>query len=169
MKAYAVYAERMIPRPTGAESDKRSAKRYSVRLAGRYLLPDRTEWDCQSVDLSTTGVLLRGQARPYHGQIVVAYLAEIGRIEGRIVRLRDDEFALCIQTTERKRQQLSVWLQRLANGESVPRRLDPAVLEKAAERSQASPQPPEIPAVKAPPAAASDDGYRKYLKLMENF
>jgi hypothetical protein len=159
----------MIPRLTGTESDKRSAKRYPVRLAGRYLLPDRTEWDCHSVDLSTTGVLLRGQARPYHGQIVVVYLAEIGRIEGRMVRLRDDEFALCIQTTDRKRQQMAVWLQGLANGESVPRRLDPAMLEKVAERTQAPPQAPEILPVKAPPAAVSDDGYQKYLKLMANF
>ncbi|MFY8041240.1 MAG: PilZ domain-containing protein [Bosea sp. (in: a-proteobacteria)] len=152
---------------TGSEADKRRAKRHQVRLAGRYLLADRTEWDCQTVDMSPVGLLLRGQARPYHGQIVVVYLAGLGRIEGTVVRLKSDEFALRIQATDRKREQLAAWLEGLANGESAPRRIDPAVLERAAEQAaerawiqdQAQPEAPAPSQPTVHPAV----GYRIYL------
>jgi hypothetical protein len=146
---------------------KRRAKRHQVSLAGRYLLADRTEWVCQTVDMSPTGVLLRAQARPYPGQIVVVYLSAFGRIEGSVARLKPDGFALSIQATDRKREQLAVCLEKLANGESVPRRIDPAVLEKAveqaAERVQAP--PPTLITVSAPSHSAVHPaaGYRIYL------
>ena len=157
----------MIPSLTGSEADKRRAKRHQVRVAGRYLLADRTEWDCQAVDMSPIGLLLRGQARPYHGQIVVVYLAGLGRIEGTVVRLKADEFALRIQATDRKREQLAAWLEGLANGESAQRRIDPAVLERAAEqaalraRMQAQ-APPEAP-TSSQPAVQPAVGFRTYL------
>ncbi len=149
------------------EADKRRTKRHQVSLAGRYLLADRTEWVCQTIDISPTGVLLRGPARPYPGQIVVVYLSAFGRIEGSVVRLKPDGFALHIQATDRKREQLAMWLEKLANGESAPHRIDPAVLEKAAEQAAVRVQVPLQPliAVSGPihravhPAA----GYRIYL------
>ena len=149
------------------KADKRRAKRHQVRLAGRYLLADRTEWVCQTVDVSPVGILLRAQARPYYGQIVVVYLSTFGRIEGSVARLQPDGFALHIQATDRKREQLAVCLEKLANGESVPRRIDPAVLEKAVEqaavRVQAPPQ--ALTAVSAPrhPEVHPTAGYRIYL------
>lgn len=149
------------------EADKRRAKRHQISIAGRYLLADRTEWVCQTVDISPTGVLLRGPARPYPGQIVVVYLSAFGRIEGSVARLKPDGFALHIQATDRKREQLAMWLEKLANGESAPRRIDPAVLEKAAEQAAVRVQAPQQPltAVPAPkyPAVHPAAGYRIYL------
>jgi hypothetical protein len=157
----------MVPSLTGSEADKRRAKRHQVRVAGRYLLADRTEWDCQTVDMSPTGVLLRGLARPYHGQIVVVYLAGLGRIEGTVVRLKVDEFALRIQATDRKREQLAAWLEGLANGENAPRRIDPAVLERAAEqaaeRARMQAQAPPVAPAPSQPAVHPAVGYRIYL------
>ena len=157
----------MVPSLTGTEADKRRAKRHHVRIAGRYLLADRTEWDCQTVDISPTGILLRGQARPYPGQIVVVYLTGIGRIEGSVVRLKPDGFALRIQATDRKREQLAVWLQGLANGESAPRRIDPAILERAAEqaaeRTKAEQQAPTAAPEPRQPALHPGASYRIYL------
>jgi hypothetical protein len=149
------------------KADKRRAKRHQASLAGRYLLADRTEWICQTIDISPAGVLLRGQARPYSGQIVVVYLSAFGRIEGSVVRLTPHGFVLTIQATARKREQLAMWLEKLANGESAPRRIDPAVLEKAVEqaavRVQAPPQ--ALIAVSAPrrPEVHPATGYRIYL------
>lgn len=149
------------------KADKRLAKRHQIRLAGRYLLADRTEWVCQTVDMSPTGVLVRAQARPYPGQIVVVYLSAFGRIEGSVARLKPDGFALRIQATDRKREQLEVCLEKLVNGESAPRRIDPAVLEKAVEQAAARMQaPPQaLIAVSAPrhPEVHPAAGYRIYL------
>jgi hypothetical protein len=117
--------------------------------------------------MSPIGLLLRGQARPYHGQIVVVYLAGLGRIEGTVVRLKADEFALRIQATDRKREQLAAWLEGLANGESAPRRIDPAVLERAAEQAavRARMQAQAPPGAPAPsqPAVHPAVGFRMYL------
>jgi hypothetical protein len=149
------------------EADKRRAKRHQVSLAGRYLLADRTEWVCQTIDISPTGVLLRGPARPYPGQIVVVYLSAFGRIEGSVVRLKPDGFALHIQATDRKREQLAMWLDNLANGKSAPRRIDPAVLEKAAEQALVRVQAPQQPLIAVPapkyPVVHAAAGYRIYL------
>jgi hypothetical protein len=157
----------MLSSVVQTNADKRRAKRHQVSLAGRYLLADRTEWDCQAVDMSPIGLLLRGQARPYHGQIVVVYLAGLGRIEGTVVRLKADEFALRIQATDRKREQLAAWLEGLANGESAPRRIDPAVLERAAEQAavRARMQAQAPPGAPAPsqPAVHPAVGFRMYL------
>jgi hypothetical protein len=112
----------------GSEADRRRAERHRLRVDGRYLLADRTEWKCQTVDISTTGVLLRGQMPPWKGQTVVVYLPEIGRIEGTAVRLSAVDFALSIQATDRKRAQLAPVLCRLAAGEAPLRRVDPAML-----------------------------------------
>lgn len=157
----------MLSSPVYTKAEKRLAKRHQIRLPGRYLLADRTEWVCQTVDMSPTGVLLRAQARPYPGQTVVVYLSAFGRIEGSVARLKPDGFALRIQATGRKREQLAVCLEKLVNGESPPRRIDPAVLEKAVEqaavRVQAPPQ--ALIAVSAPrrPEVHPATGYRIYL------
>jgi hypothetical protein len=149
------------------KADKRRAKRHQASLAGRYLLVDRTEWICQTIDISPAGVLLRGQARPYPGQIVVVYLSAFGRIEGSVVRLTPHGFVLNIQATDRKREELAMWLEKLANGESAPRRIDPVVLgkviEQAALRAHAPPQ--ALIAASAPmlPVVHPAAGYRIYL------
>lgn len=157
----------MLSSVVQTNADKRRAKRHQVSLAGRYLLADRTEWVCQTVDMSPTGVLLRAQARPYPGQIVVVYLSAFGRIEGSVARLKPDGFALSIQATDRKREQLAVCLEKLANGESAPRRIDPAVLERAAEQAavRARMQAQAPPGAPAPsqPAVHPAVGFRMYL------
>ena len=122
-----------------------------MRVTGRYLLVDRTEWNCQTVDMSATGLLLRGPARPLFGQMVVVYLDKVGRIEGTVARLDASEFALRIHATERKRQQLADLLADLARGAPVPNRVDPALLTHAAP--MASAWPPSHPAPPAPQAA----------------
>lgn len=101
------------------------------------------------------------------GQIVVVYLSAFGRIEGSVVRLTPHGFVLNIQATDRKREELAMWLEKLANGESAPRRIDPVVLgkviEQAALRAHAPPQ--ALIAASAPmlPVVHPAAGYRIYL------
>jgi hypothetical protein len=125
----------MVPSLTGSEADKRNARRHRLRLSGRYMLVDRSEWVCETIDISPTGVLLLGMARPYPGQTVVVYLAEIGRLEGTVVRLKPCEFALRIRATDRKREQLAALLSTLAEGEATPRRVHPAILAAVGQSS----------------------------------
>jgi hypothetical protein len=155
----------------GSEPDRRTAWRYHIRLLGRYMLFDRSEWSCKTVDISPNGVRLSGMARPYIGQTVVVYLDELGRLEGSVARIQEMEFALHFRMTERKRELLATSLAMLAEGESAPRRLYPALATKVLRYSEA----PIPPSVSAPVhttiplssnAGTADRAFRVYLDAL---
>jgi hypothetical protein len=83
----------LVP-PTNAGS---SAFRLSCTVAT--CLPDRSEHDCITVDISPGGARLRAPAAGKINDRVVAYLETIGRIEGVIARQTDDGFAMTITAT----------------------------------------------------------------------
>lgn len=92
-------------------------ERRPLRLEGRYMLPDRAEFPCCTTEVSPGSLVLAADACPYRGQKVVAYLEQIGRVEGVVVRLERDNFTLRIEATERKREQLANALARLLDGD----------------------------------------------------
>ncbi len=61
-----------------------------MRLPGRYMLQNRQEFACESVDISAGGVALRAPVVGPLGDRVVVYLDLIGRLEGRIARMTHD-------------------------------------------------------------------------------
>ena len=103
------------PQLAARTTDERRFQRVPVILHGRYMLPDRSEHECFTVDISPGGARLRG---PRSGQVndrVVAYLETIGRIEGLIARVTHDGFAMTISATSRRRDKLAAQLTWLAN------------------------------------------------------
>lgn len=95
--------------------DERRFQRVQVFLHGRLMLPDHSEHECITVDMSPGGVRLKTSARGYIDNRVVAYIETIGRIEGRITRNTDDGFAMTIAATSRRRDKLASQLTWLAN------------------------------------------------------
>ncbi|HRJ69076.1 MAG TPA: PilZ domain-containing protein [Beijerinckiaceae bacterium] len=95
--------------------DLRRFQRVEVALHGRYMLPDRTEHECMTVDMSPGGVRLRCTAAGNVNDRVVAYLETVGRIEGNIARRTPDGFAMTITATLRRRDKLAAQLTWLAN------------------------------------------------------
>ncbi|WP_043540162.1 PilZ domain-containing protein [Salinarimonas rosea] len=96
-------------------SDRRLHARVNVVLLGRYMLPNRQEYPCQSVDFSPGGVALVAPVRGLIGERVVCYFEHIGRVEGTIARHTDKGFAIAITATARKRDKLASQLTWLAN------------------------------------------------------
>lgn len=95
--------------------ERRRFYRVPVALLGRYMLPNREEYACQTIDMSPGGVSILGPVPGAIGQRVVAYLEHVGRIEGKIVRLTSEGFALSISATSRKQDKLASQLTWLAN------------------------------------------------------
>ena len=95
--------------------DRRRYRRVPVALLGRYMLPNREEYACQTIDMSPGGVSVRGPVQGAVGERVVVYLEHLGRIEGEIARLITQGFALSIAATARKRDKLASQLTWLAN------------------------------------------------------
>ena len=97
------------------ERDRRKHQRVKVSLLGRYMLKDRREFPCQTLDMSPGGVLLFAPVKADVGERVVVYLDQIGRIEGVVARQIDNGFALSINVPLMKREKLADQLTWLAN------------------------------------------------------
>ena len=110
-------AESLRLRPRRPE--RRYHQRVGVALLGRYMLADRREYPCQTVDMSPGGALLTAPVLGQVGERVVAYLEHVGRVEGRITRSSDQGFAFAITATLRKRDKLASQLTWLANRQAL--------------------------------------------------
>ncbi|SDA27530.1 PilZ domain-containing protein [Methylobacterium sp. UNC378MF] len=107
------------PEPARGAADQRRHQRVRVAVLGRYMLADRREYPCQTVDMSPGGVRLTCAVPGAVGERVVLYLEHIGRIEGVIARICTDGFAVQLNATPRKRDKLASQLTWLANREML--------------------------------------------------
>jgi hypothetical protein len=98
---------------TGQE--KRRHSRVPLALLGRYMLPNFREYPCQTVNVSPGGVSILAPVKAEVGQRVIAYIEQIGRVEGLVVRQTSDGFAMTISATGRKREKLASQLTWLVN------------------------------------------------------
>lgn len=106
-------------RPTSRRVERRRHNRVNVALLGRYMLSDRQEYPCQTVDLSPGGGMLVAPVKGQVGERVVVYLEQIGRVEGGITRHTADGFAFSIAAAMRKRDKMASQLTWLANRQSL--------------------------------------------------
>jgi hypothetical protein len=95
--------------------EQRRFQRVRVNLLGRYMLADRREFPCQVLDMSPGGMAVIGPVSGVSGERVVAYIDHVGRLEGTIVRVLPNGFAMSIAATPRKRDKLAAQLTWLAN------------------------------------------------------
>jgi len=103
------------PRLLALSDERRRFQRVRVNLLGRYMLADRREFPCQVTDMSPGGMALIAPVTGAIGERVVAYVDNIGRLEGVITRPFQNGFAMTISATARKRDKLAAQLTWLAN------------------------------------------------------
>jgi hypothetical protein len=99
--------------------ERRRHQRVKVVLTGRYMLENRSEHDCQTIDISPGGVAFAGPAKGGVGERVVAYLSQIGRVEGVVTRHFDEGFAISMKLPVIKREKLADQLTWLANRQAL--------------------------------------------------
>jgi hypothetical protein len=87
--------------------NRRGFDRVELALPGRYMLRDRCEYPCWTIDVSPGGVALHGIVRGEIGERVVAYIRDLGWIEGMVARHFDRSFALNLQAPTAKRERLA--------------------------------------------------------------
>ncbi|NWG25854.1 MAG: PilZ domain-containing protein, partial [Pseudorhodoplanes sp.] len=95
--------------------ERRRFQRVRVNLLGRYMLADRREFPCQVVNMSPGGMLLVAPVSGQVGERVIAYIDNLGRLEGVVARHVENGFAMTISATLRKRDKLAAQLTWLAN------------------------------------------------------
>jgi hypothetical protein len=102
-----------------ANVERRRHQRVKVRLTGRFMRSDRKEFDCVAIDMSPGGMALASEAGVHPGERIVAYLNQIGRIEGKVARTFAGGFAIRMELTPTKRDKLADLLTWLANRNSL--------------------------------------------------
>jgi len=103
------------PKLASRPIERRRPARVKVALLGRYMLSNRTEFPCQSIDMSVGGLAITAPVKGRIGERVIVYLENIGRIEGDIARHTADGFGMTVIATSRKREKLAAQLTWLAN------------------------------------------------------
>lgn len=94
---------------------ERSFQRVAVKVGGRLMLADHEEYSCTAVDMSPGDVRFLCEGRPRISERVIAYLDNLGRLEGTVVSTDHAGFAMTINATDRKREKLAAQLTWIAN------------------------------------------------------
>ncbi len=95
--------------------DRRRHKRYAIALLGRFMRANKQEFPCRLNDISVGGASFMAPVEVEMGERIVAYLDEIGGIEGQVVRIFDGGFAISLKVTQHKREKLAAQITWLIN------------------------------------------------------
>ncbi len=96
--------------PEGSEHrgpDRRRYPRFALSLPGRFMRPDKLDYDCHLKDISVGGEKL------------IVYLMHLGGLEGMVVRRTSDGFAMTLTATQRKRDNLAARIQLLIGRKDI--------------------------------------------------
>lgn len=99
-------------RPAG---DRPRFQRVKVSILGRYMLADKREFPCQVIEMSPGDAIVIAPVAGAVGEKIIAYIEQIGRIEGLVIAQVEGGFAMTIEATDRKRDKMSAQLTWLAN------------------------------------------------------
>jgi hypothetical protein len=97
------------------ETERRNFQRMNVKVYGRYMLEDRSEYPCQILEMSPGDAALRCEHPGELGEKVIVYIDHVGRVEGVVIRTLPDGFAMTVLASDRKRDRLAAQLTWLAN------------------------------------------------------
>ncbi|MEA2840807.1 MAG: hypothetical protein QOF41_2137 [Methylobacteriaceae bacterium] len=95
--------------------ERRRHQRVRVTVLGRYMLADKREYPCQTLDMSVGGVSLFAPVRGAIGERVIVYLDQLGRVEGLIARHTKNGFTLSMSLPLMKREKLAEQLTWIIN------------------------------------------------------
>jgi hypothetical protein len=85
----------------------RRHERVGLTLPGRYMLRNAREYSCSTIDVSANGLAVRTAERCEIGEHVIAYIGQLGRVEGAIVRQLDDGFAVALRVSTSQSEKLA--------------------------------------------------------------
>jgi hypothetical protein len=87
--------------------DRRQNRRENVTVNGRLALPDGSEHNCVTLDISPSGLALRTSRTVAIGERIVVDLAEMGRFEGAVVRSSKNRIVIAFNLDTKKRGRLA--------------------------------------------------------------
>jgi hypothetical protein len=125
-------------KPQYSEPDRRRYQRVQLSLLGRCMLPDQRECPCQVSEISPGDASIISPFSGEVGERVIAYVDNIGRVEGVILEKTDQGFIMSISASQRKRDKLADTLTWLANRHVLNLDEDRRHLRRTPKRSDAT-------------------------------
>ncbi len=98
---------------------------FPLILLGRFMREDKSEHACRLRELTTEQAIISSDAEVKQGEHIIAYIDEIGRIEGEVVDVDGRRFTLHLRLGEAGRKRLAEkirWVEAKARGEGVEKR-----------------------------------------------
>jgi hypothetical protein len=99
--------------------DRRRHRRVPVKVFGRFMREDKQEYPCQVINMSSGGMAMLSPVTCDEGERIVAYLDNLGRIEGVVTRSFEGGFAVRILASLYKRERIANLLTWLINQEAL--------------------------------------------------
>lgn len=99
--------------------DRRRHRRVPVNVFGRFMREDRQEYPCQVINMSAGGMAVLAPVVCREGERIVAYLDNLGRIEGVVSRSFEGGFAVRILASLHKRERIANLLTWLSNQKAL--------------------------------------------------
>jgi hypothetical protein len=99
--------------------DRRRHRRVPVTVFGRFMREDKQEYPCQVINMSAGGMAVLAPVVCQDGERIVAYLDNLGRIEGVVVRSFEGGFAMRILASLHKRERIANLLTWLTNQKAL--------------------------------------------------
>jgi len=99
--------------------ERRKHLRVPVNVFGRFMREDKQEYPCQVINMSAGGMALLAPVNCDVGERIVAYLDNLGRIEGIVVRPFEGGFAVRILASLYKRERIANLLTWLVNQKAL--------------------------------------------------
>jgi hypothetical protein len=124
--------------PRHADFDRRRFQRVQLSLLGRCMFNDQRECPCQLLEISPGEAAFVSPFCGEAGERVVAYVDDIGRIEGVILEQIEHGFVMSISASQRKRDKLADSLTWLANRHVLNLEEDRRHLRRTPKRSEST-------------------------------
>lgn len=103
------------PRVDMYAAERRRYSRVRVCLPGQFMRENRQEFPCTTIDVSIGGVAISSEQSVDAGEKIIAYIAEIGRVQGVVRRVFSAGFAIAMSLPALKRERLADQLTWIAN------------------------------------------------------
>jgi hypothetical protein len=97
------------------DPDRRLHARFEVGLLGRFMRADKNEYPCRVHNMSIGDAAFSAPVQVDAGERIVAYLDQIGGIEGTVARVLEGGFAIKIAASQHKREKLAAQITWLIN------------------------------------------------------
>ena len=105
----------MRPRVDAFAVERRRHARVRVCLTGQFMRENRKEFPCTTIDVSVGGIAFTAEEQVQIGEKIIAYITQIGRVQGIVRRVMPAAFAIAMTLPQLKRERLADQLTWIAN------------------------------------------------------